>query len=106
MVISILIMLSIMFANVFSAFKYRNRLGEPEIKDKYGFIYEGQRKDNLASTLFLSIFMVRRIFFVMIIILLQDYSGMQLILNTLMTKFYIIYMMFSRPFAEAKQNTG
>lgn len=99
-------MVSIMFANIFSAFMYKNRLDEPEIKDKYGFIYEGQRTDNLASTLFLSIFMVRRIFFVMIIILLKDFSGMQLILNTLMTKFYILYMMFSLPFAEAKQNTG
>ena len=48
--------------------------------------------------------MVRRIIFVMIIILLKEYSGMQIIANVALTHAYIAYLAHFKPFEKLEQN--
>lgn len=50
--------------------------------------------------------MTRRLLFVMIIIKFRDRSGMQLILNKILTLAYILYLIHFKPFLDPNQNNG
>lgn len=106
MVITVKIILLIMFINVYVARKYRDQLQIPTIKEKYGFIYEGYKTDKFATAIFQVVFMIRRIIFVMIIILLKEQSGMQTILNVALTLVYIVYLAHYKPCEELGQNNN
>ena len=102
MMISLLIMIVILFSNLYASIRYRGLLDDPEIQQRYGFIYDGFKTDKFMTGIFQLIFMVRRIIFVLIIILLKEYSGLQLIFNTFLTLAYIMYLAHFMPYKEFK----
>ena len=98
MVISILIMIVTLFSNLFASIMYKGQLDDPEIQQSYGFIYDGFKIDRFVTSIFQFIFMVRRIIFVLIIVMLKDFSGLQLVLNTVLTLAYIMYLAHFKPY--------
>ena len=102
MVISILIMIVILFSNLYASIRYKGQLDDPEIQQRYGFIFDGFKIDKFMTSIFQFIFMVRRIIFVLIIVLLKDFSGLQLVLNTVLTLAYILYLVHFKPYKEFK----
>ena len=49
---------------------------DPLVNGRYGFIYDGFKTDTFMTAIFQVIFLIRRVLFVTIIILLHDFSGL------------------------------
>lgn len=97
MLISLFIMISLIFSNLYSAINYRDKMDIPEIKDKYKFIYQGLKTNRIMTAIYPIIFMIRRVIFVLIIILMYEYSGLQILLNLLLTMAMIFYIIKFMP---------
>ena len=76
MVFSIVIMMTIIITNIYVARRYRNQMKDPLVNGRYGFIYDGFKTDTFMTAIFQVIFLIRRVLFVTIIILLNDFSGL------------------------------
>ena len=76
-----IILVGLPIVSVYVLKKYEGKLNDPEIEDKYGPLYDGLKTDCFWSSMFNVFFMVRRTLFVVIIIEMNDLSGMQLIFN-------------------------
>ena len=97
-IISAIILISLPVAIFWIIYNNFENLEDPEITEKYGFLYEGLSTKTLAQSLYHLAYIFRRTLFVIILIFLADYNGIQLICQVQLTLFYAIYFGGTKPF--------
>ena len=90
-------------------FKIKKHMGEldnPDILYKYGLFYADLSINNFYRSTFHVIFLMRRFIYVLTVMMLSEYVGIQLIILTKLSVFYCCYIIYWRPFAEPDLNDG
>mmetsp|Transcript_31778 Transcript_31778/g.43032 ORF Transcript_31778/g.43032 Transcript_31778/m.43032 type:complete len:201 (-) Transcript_31778:643-1245(-) len=104
-ILAILTVIMLLYAPVyliFAAFKFRNNVGDPIIRLKYKKIFEGFDYYNIYSSLFYSIFLLRRLLYVIVIVFSQEYPWLQIFVHLILTGFTISYLFGNLTFLDNK----
>jgi len=98
LIVCSLILVAIPIVSVYVLRKYKNKLDDPEIEEKFGPLYKGLRTDCFWSSMFNVFFMMRRTIFALIIIQLYGLKGIQLIFNMYLSMAMLMYVAHFRPY--------
>ncbi len=82
----------------------RNQLDGSSFRARCGSLYSGIRVDKYSAVYMSSIFLGRRILFVVTSIILTQSVNLQLIIQTFYSLFYIAFLIGVRPFVEPRDN--
>jgi len=104
LIISLIIMtaLPLLFVHVIT--KNKGKLDDPEVQDKYGFLFVGLKTDCQWSSFFSMFFIIRRTAVAIVIIELHEYSGLQLIAVVSLSTIMVVYVAHFRPYKEESMN--
>ena len=80
------------------------KLDDEEFEKKYGAAYEGLKKDDTFSFVYMSFFIVRRIIFMVISLFLYQHVQLQLALMVVLTLFAACIVLHLKPFDERLVN--
>jgi len=104
LIVCSLILASLPIVSVYVLRKYKNKLDDPEIEEKYGPLYNGLRIDCFWSSMFNVFFMMRRTIFALIIIQLYELKGIQQITNMYLSMVMLMYVAHFRPYRISSAN--
>ena len=103
-----LAIISIAFPIIIVIFLYvnRKRIGNDELFDqKYGVLYKDLETRKLASTIaFMPFYTFKRLWFVLLVFFLNEHKYIMMIANVYCQIAYMIYIGWSFPYFERKEN--
>ena len=100
----LILLIAVPFFFLFFLFRYRSRLEEKSFKDKFGALYMKQNPQKNTSLIFPLLFFLRRLSFALVLILLQNYSGIQMSLLVVINLWYLVYLVAFLPMLLPQDN--
>ena len=104
LVLSLIIMTVLPLILIHVSFKHKDKLDDPEILDKFGFLYEGMKTDSKWCSLFNLFFILRRTIFALILIEMHYHNGLQLIAVVCLSSLMVVYVAHFRPYRDKSMN--
>ena len=86
--------------------KHQGNLDKEEIEFKYGLFYADLSTSNFYKSIFHVVFLMRRFVYVITVMFLDEYVGIQLMILSKLSLVYLCYIIHWRPFSEPDLNEG
>lgn len=98
LIVALLVLISSPVLTMYIVYKNRDKVDDPEVIGKFGFIYSGLKAHNWAAANYTAFVMLRKFMFVIIIIHMYEFSGLQLMADLCLSMSFLMYVGFCRPY--------